>query len=164
MSNKDENPSLVQVNDLNNLVPKTSPNSNFANAFKTSKPEQFVKNASSWSSLANSPQNATSGPGTTKALAVDTFQAFRKQAIEKKEREKAKLEQMELRKQQKEQAEKERLRLENEKRREREEEEALEKARFAFFYFFIFLFSKQKHSRISLDFFFGFLFSIDTSN
>ncbi|XP_069676900.1 homeotic protein female sterile isoform X3 [Periplaneta americana] len=130
---------------LNNSMPvekkMTPPEStrtsaaNFASAFKNklSSPvlEQNVKNASSWSSLAqaSSPQN-TSGPTTSSLKSTkDSFQAFKKQAKEKMDRQRALIEQQELRRVQKEQQEKERLRLENEKRREREEEEALEKAR-----------------------------------
>ncbi|GLH14085.1 Homeotic protein female sterile [Gryllus bimaculatus] len=100
---------------------------NFASAFKN----KNVKNASSWSSLAqaSSPQNS-SGPNTsTLKSAMDSFHQFKKQAKEKMDRQRALIEQQEMRRHQKEQAEKERMRLENERRREREEEEALEKAR-----------------------------------
>lgn len=102
---------------------------NFASAFKP-KQEQNIKNASSWSSLAqaNSPQNSSTS-GVSNRQMADSFQQFKKQAKEKADRQKALLEQQEMRRQQKEQAEKERLRAENERRREKEEEEALEKAR-----------------------------------
>ncbi|XP_023724290.1 homeotic protein female sterile isoform X7 [Cryptotermes secundus] len=130
---------------LNNSVPvekkMTPPDStktsaaNFASAFKNKLSpvlEQNVKNASSWSSLAqaSSPQN-TPGPTTSslKSTMDNSFQAFKKQAKEKMDRQRALIEQQELRRVQKEQQERERLRLENEKRREREEEEALEKVR-----------------------------------
>lgn len=103
------------------------------------KQEQNIKNASSWSSLAqssNSPQNPTPVSGNTTSSAsntrqqvMDSFKAFQKQAKEKADREKQRLESLELKRQQKEQAEKERLRVENERRREKEEEDALEKAR-----------------------------------
>lgn len=106
------------------------------------KAEQNIKNASSWSSLAqssNSPQNPTAAVGNVSAVStvsnsrqqvMDSFKAFQKQAKEKADREKQRLENLELKRQQKEQAEKERLRVENEKRREKEEEDALEKARY----------------------------------
>ncbi|KAJ9590383.1 hypothetical protein L9F63_016574, partial [Diploptera punctata] len=134
----------VPDNILNNSMPverkMTPPESsktsaaNFASAFKNKLSpvlEQNVKNASSWSSLAqaSSPQN-TPGPTTSSLKSTkDSFQQFKKQAKEKMDRQRALIEQQELRRMQKEQQEKERLRLENEKRREREEEEALEKAR-----------------------------------
>ncbi|XP_066999162.2 bromodomain-containing protein 2 isoform X2 [Anabrus simplex] len=131
---------------LNNTVPvekkmtppesTKTPAANFASAFKSKLPpvlEQNVKNASSWSSLASSPQNP-SGPTTSnlksaKLAMVDSFHAFKKQAKEKLDRQRALIEQQEQRRHQKEQAERERVRLENERRREKEEEEALEKAR-----------------------------------
>nr|CAD7569544.1 unnamed protein product [Timema californicum] len=95
--------------------------------------EQNVKNASSWSSLAqaSSPQNSSGAVSSNiiKSSAMDSFQIFKKQAKEKLDRQRAIIEQQEMRRLQKEQAEKERMRQENERRREREEEEALEKAR-----------------------------------
>ncbi|EZA59817.1 Bromodomain testis-specific protein [Ooceraea biroi] len=92
--------------------------------------EQNVKNASSWCSLAqaSSPQSAAAG-SSMKSAARDSFQAFKKQAKEKQDRQRALMEQQEMRRQQKEQAERERLRQENERRREREEEDALDKVR-----------------------------------
>ncbi|KAL0112325.1 hypothetical protein PUN28_011984 [Cardiocondyla obscurior] len=108
-----------------------NPAANFASAFKNKTVEQNVKNASSWSSLAqaSSPQSAAAG-SSMKSAARDSFQAFKKQAKEKQDRQRALLEQQEMRRQQKEQAERERLlRQENERRREREEEEALDKVR-----------------------------------
>lgn len=98
--------------------------------FKT-KQEQNVKNASSWSSLAqaNSPQNTAAGGSNSRQTVMDSFKAFQNKAKEKADREKQRLENLELKRQQKEQAEKERLRVENERRREKEEEDALEKAR-----------------------------------
>ncbi|XP_054272014.1 bromodomain-containing protein 3-like isoform X3 [Macrosteles quadrilineatus] len=123
-------PAPMPVTDMNkNSTPTTN---NFAAAFNP-KTEPNVKNASSWSSLAQSPTtNAVPGAPAAavgpKALA-DQFQAFKKQAKEKMLKQRALIEQQEMRRQQKEQAERERLRLENERRREKEEEEALEKAR-----------------------------------
>lgn len=96
-----------------------------------SKQEQNVKNASSWSSLAqaNSPQNTSSSGTNSRQQVMDSFKAFQNKAKEKLDREKQRLENLELKRQQKEQAERERLRVENERRREKEEEDALEKAR-----------------------------------
>lgn len=94
--------------------------------------EPNVKNASSWSCLAqpSPPQNnSSSGNSNSKQTVMDSFKVFQNKAKEKADREKQRLENLELKRQQKEQAEKERLRVENEKRREREEEDALEKAR-----------------------------------
>lgn len=107
-----------------------NPAANFASAFKNKNVEQNVKNASSWSSLAqaSSPQSAAAG-SSMKSAARDSFQAFKKQAKEKQDRQRALMEQQEMRRQQKEQAERERLRQENERRREREEEDALDKVR-----------------------------------
>lgn len=125
-------PNVPGNNSLNNSDKKMTPPeqkaANFASAFKP-KQEQNIKNASSWSSLAqaNSPQNSSSGVSNRQM--ADSFQQFKKAAKEKADRQKALLEQQEMRRQQKEQAEKERLRAENERRREKEEEEALEKAR-----------------------------------
>ncbi|XP_045761111.1 bromodomain-containing protein 3-like isoform X1 [Maniola jurtina] len=93
-------------------------NSNFAQAFKI-KQEQNLKNASSWSSLAQagSPQSIPT-IGTNNQIkpkpVMDTFQAFKKQAREKIDRQRALIEQQELRK--KEQAERERQRQETERR------------------------------------------------
>ncbi|XP_011329993.1 bromodomain-containing protein 2 isoform X3 [Ooceraea biroi] len=107
-----------------------TPAANFASAFKNKTVEQNVKNASSWCSLAqaSSPQSAAAG-SSMKSAARDSFQAFKKQAKEKQDRQRALMEQQEMRRQQKEQAERERLRQENERRREREEEDALDKVR-----------------------------------
>lgn len=99
------------------------------------KPKQHdsnVKNASSWSCLAqpSPPQNNSSaGNSNSKQQVMDSFKVFQNKAKEKADREKQRLENLEMKRQQKEQAEKERLRVENEKRREKEEEDALEKAR-----------------------------------
>ncbi|XP_031333781.1 bromodomain-containing protein 3-like isoform X3 [Photinus pyralis] len=114
---------------------KHPPNFNFK-----PKSDQNIKNASSWSSLAqtsNSPQNpvpsannvANNNSNTRQLQVMDSFKAFQKQAKEKADREKQRLEILEMKRQQKEQAEKERLKLEIEKRKEKEEEDALEKAR-----------------------------------
>ncbi|XP_011150873.1 homeotic protein female sterile isoform X5 [Harpegnathos saltator] len=107
-----------------------TPSANFATAFKnkvleSKSVEQNVKNASSWSSLAqaSSPQSSAAGSSMKSAATRDSFQAFKKQAKEKQDRE------MRRQQQQKEQAERERLRQENERKREREEEDAMDKAR-----------------------------------
>ncbi|KAJ0181087.1 hypothetical protein K1T71_003172 [Dendrolimus kikuchii] len=94
-----------------------SKNSNFAQAFKV-KQEQNLKNASSWSSLAQagSPQsipNITTNNQVKQKPVMDSFQAFKKQAKEKMDRQRALIEQQELRK--KEQAERERQRQEKER-------------------------------------------------
>ncbi|XP_073968991.1 bromodomain-containing protein 2-like isoform X4 [Rhodnius prolixus] len=105
---------------------------NLPHVYKPKGVEQNVKNASSWSSLAQSPTpTPTSAPSAAsfKSTMADSFQAFKKQAKENAKKQRALIEQQEMRRHQKEQAERERLRVENEKRREREEEEALEKAR-----------------------------------
>ncbi|KAL0895860.1 hypothetical protein ABMA27_011883 [Loxostege sticticalis] len=93
-------------------------NSNFAQAFKM-KQEQNLKNASSWSSLAQagSPQsipNVSTNNQMKPKPVMDSFQAFKKQAKEKIDRQRALIEQQELRK--KEQAERERQRQETERR------------------------------------------------
>ncbi|XP_076228134.1 homeotic protein female sterile isoform X6 [Nomia melanderi] len=106
-----------------------NPASNFASAFKNKTVEQNVKNASSWSSLAQASSPQSAAGSSMKSAARDSFQAFKKQAKEKQDRQRALLEQQEMRRQQKEQAERERLRQENERRREREEEDALDKVR-----------------------------------
>ncbi|XP_012278663.1 bromodomain-containing protein 4 isoform X2 [Orussus abietinus] len=106
-----------------------NPAANFASAFKNKTVEQNVKNASSWSSLAQASSPQSAAGSSMKSAARDSFQAFKKQAKEKQDRQRALLEQQELRRQQKEQAERERLRQETERRREREEEDALEKVR-----------------------------------
>nr|XP_032512395.1 bromodomain-containing protein 3-like isoform X2 [Danaus plexippus plexippus] len=95
-----------------------SKNSTFAQAFKL-KQEQNLKNASSWSSLAQagSPQSIPSVGNTNQIKqkpVMDSFQAFKKQAREKIDRQRALIEQQELRK--KEQAERERQRQETERR------------------------------------------------
>ncbi|XP_049698046.1 bromodomain-containing protein 3 isoform X2 [Helicoverpa armigera] len=100
-----------------------SKNTNFAQAFKL-KQEQNLKNASSWSSLAQagSPQSIPN-MGTNHQIkqkpVMDSFQAFKKQAKEKIDRQRALIEQQELRK--KEQAERERQRQETERRQPDEE-------------------------------------------
>ncbi|XP_076281135.1 homeotic protein female sterile isoform X3 [Lasioglossum baleicum] len=106
-----------------------NPAANFASAFKNKTVEQNVKNASSWSSLAQASSPQSTAGSSMKSAARDSFQAFKKQAKEKQDRQRALLEQQEMRRQQKEQAERERLRQENERRREREEEDALDKVR-----------------------------------
>ncbi|XP_076233030.1 homeotic protein female sterile isoform X8 [Calliopsis andreniformis] len=106
-----------------------NPAANFASAFKNKTVEQNVKNASSWSSLAQASSPQSAAGSSMKSAARDSFQAFKKQAKEKQDRQRALLEQQEMRRQQKEQAERERLRQENERRREREEEDALDKGR-----------------------------------
>ncbi|XP_078045321.1 homeotic protein female sterile isoform X5 [Augochlora pura] len=106
-----------------------NPASNFASAFKNKTVEQNVKNASSWSSLAQASSPQSTAGSSMKSAARDSFQAFKKQAKEKQDRQRALMEQQEMRRQQKEQAERERLRQENERRREREEEDALDKVR-----------------------------------
>ncbi|XP_028169621.1 bromodomain-containing protein 3 [Ostrinia furnacalis] len=93
-------------------------NSNFVQAFKM-KQEQNLKNASSWSSLAQagSPQsipNVSTNNQMKPKPVMDSFQAFKKQAKEKIDRQRALIEQQELRK--KEQAERERQRQETERR------------------------------------------------
>lgn len=82
-----------------------------------------VRNASSWSSLAN----AAGGIGgqKTKPVAKDSFQQFKKQAQEKE----ARMKQQEIKRRQMEQMDRERQRQEHEKRQLKEEEEALERAR-----------------------------------
>ncbi|CAH4016738.1 unnamed protein product [Pieris brassicae] len=90
-----------------------------AQMFKT-KQEQNLRNASSWSSLAQagSPQSVPTTMGTNNQVkpkpVMDSFQAFKKQAREKIDRQRALIEQQELRK--KEQAERERQRQETERR------------------------------------------------
>ncbi|XP_023215868.1 bromodomain-containing protein 3-like isoform X2 [Centruroides sculpturatus] len=95
------------------------------------KNESKLKNYGSWSSLAQVVSNSpsTSNPSVLKTSAMDSFQQFKKQAIEKRDRQRQLIEQQELRRHQKEQAERERIKLERERQREREEEEALERAR-----------------------------------
>ncbi|XP_050665313.1 bromodomain-containing protein 3 isoform X2 [Leptidea sinapis] len=97
-------------------------NTNFVQAFKA-KQEQNLKNASSWSSLAQagSPQSVPNIGTTTQIKqkpVMDSFQAFKKQAREKQDRQRALIEQQQLRK--KEQAERERQRQEIERRPEDE--------------------------------------------
>ncbi|XP_049887175.1 bromodomain-containing protein 3-like isoform X3 [Pectinophora gossypiella] len=99
-------------------------NSNFVQAFKL-KQEQNLKNASSWSSLAQagSPQSIPNINTTNQIKqkpVMDSFQAFKKQAKEKIDRQRALIEQQELRK--KEQAERERQRQQETERRHPEEE------------------------------------------
>ncbi|XP_029668063.1 homeotic protein female sterile-like isoform X4 [Formica exsecta] len=107
-----------------------NPAANFASAFKNKTVEQNVKNASSWSSLAQASSPQSAAGSSMKSAARDSFQAFKKQAKEKQDRQRALMEQQEMRRQQqKEQAERERMRQESERRREREEEDALDKVR-----------------------------------
>lgn len=67
-----------------------STGANFASAFKTKPPNiaDNLKNASSWSSLAqaSSPHNALGGNTSNMKNAMDSFQAFKKQAKEKADR------------------------------------------------------------------------------
>ncbi|XP_076183936.1 homeotic protein female sterile isoform X3 [Ptiloglossa arizonensis] len=125
------NHSSSQLMSEKKMTPPDSKNpaSNFASAFKNKTVEQNVKNASSWSSLAQASSPQSAAGSCMKSAARDSFQAFKKQAKEKQDRQRALLEQQEMRRQQKEQAERERLRQENERRREREEEDALDKVR-----------------------------------
>ncbi|XP_068628917.1 bromodomain-containing protein 3-like isoform X2 [Battus philenor] len=101
-----------------------SKNSNFVQPFKI-KQEQNLKNASSWSSLAQagSPQSipniGTNNQIKQKPVMDSCFQAFKKQAREKIDRQRALIEQQELRK--KEQAERERQRQETERRHPEDE-------------------------------------------
>lgn len=93
---------------------KTPGAANFASAFKA----KSLKNASSWSSLAqasSSPQNVATPKSS--AAVKESFQAFKKQAKEKEDRERA---QEEFRRK-KEQAEKERAKQETVKRKEEED-------------------------------------------
>ncbi|XP_071156069.1 bromodomain-containing protein 3-like isoform X2 [Mytilus edulis] len=85
-----------------------------------------VKNAGSWSSLANmsTPSSQKKGPS-----AMQSFEQFKKAAKQKEERDKMMKEQEEKRKFNKEMEERNRQRSEMEKLREREEEEALDAAR-----------------------------------
>ncbi|XP_021349026.1 bromodomain-containing protein 3-like isoform X3 [Mizuhopecten yessoensis] len=90
------------------------------------KKDQFkLKNAGSWTSLAN--MGATTS--SSKKHTSQSFEIFKKQAKEKEERERAFKEQAEQIKIQKINAEKERHRQEQEKIREREEDDALAHAR-----------------------------------
>ncbi|XP_039288459.1 homeotic protein female sterile [Nilaparvata lugens] len=124
---------MVPTTDLNKNSTATNPNFG-PSSFKPKPVEQNVKNASSWSSLAQSPPpaavvTAPQPAASLKSSMADSFLAFKKQAKENAKKQRALIEQQEMRRVQKEQAERERMRIENEKRREREEEEALEKAR-----------------------------------
>ncbi|XP_037963728.2 bromodomain-containing protein 3-like isoform X2 [Plutella xylostella] len=125
-------PNMVNnnINDINKYSEmekkmEEAKNLNFAQAFKL-KQEQNLKNASSWSSLAQtgSPQT-TPNPTVTnqikqKPVVMDSFQIFKKQAREKIDRQRALIEQQEMRK--KEQAaERERQRQETERRHPDEE-------------------------------------------
>lgn len=104
-----------------------NPAGNFAAAFKNKQVEQNVKNASSWSSLAQASSPQSTAGSSMKTSARDSFQAFKKQAKEKEERRRVLVEQQEQ-KRQKELAEKERMRMENERRQREEDDAALEKA------------------------------------
>lgn len=79
-----------------------------------------VKNANSWSSLASGSPQSTPKP---KPPAMDTFQAFKKQAKEKEARQKL-LEQQEIKRVQKEQAEKERQRQQEQIKAKQQQEQA----------------------------------------
>lgn len=79
-----------------------------------------VKNANSWSSLASGSPQSTPKP---KPPAMDTFQAFKKQAKEKEARLKL-LEQQEIKRVQKEQAEKERQRQQEQIKAKQQQEQA----------------------------------------
>ncbi|XP_075227735.1 homeotic protein female sterile-like isoform X2 [Lycorma delicatula] len=118
-------PPMMPTSDLSKNS-SASVTSNFTTSYKPKVAEQNLKNAISWSTLAQSPPTTTA---SKKSSTADCFQAFKKQAKENAKKQRALIEQQELRRHQKEQAEKERLRIENERRREREEEEALEKFR-----------------------------------
>ncbi|XP_031780374.1 bromodomain-containing protein 3 isoform X9 [Nasonia vitripennis] len=109
-------------------TPPDSKNSaaNFASAFKSKTAEPNVKNASSWSSLAQASSPPTAAGTSTKSATRDTFQAFKKQAKEKQDRQRALMEQQEQRRQKEME---ERARRENERRREKEEEDAMDKVR-----------------------------------
>ena len=80
-----------------------------------------------WSSLAASSSVSKSNERQMKAS--DTFNAFKRAAHEKQERERQIQEQQDAIRMKKEAAERQRMQADAEKRREREEEEALEQAR-----------------------------------
>jgi len=82
-----------------------------------------------WSSLAQA--SSASKAQERQQKASDTFNAFKKAAQEKQERERQLQEQQESIRMKKEAAERQRLQQESDKRRDREEEEALEQARMA---------------------------------
>lgn len=88
--------------------------------------QQSIKNASSWSSLAQT-GGGPGGVGSRNKAPVmkDSFQQFKKQAQEKE----ARMKQQEIKRRQQEQVDRERQRNEQEKRVMKEEEEALERAR-----------------------------------
>ena len=93
-----------------------------------------LQKASVWGTLAQDAAGQTisspdEGKQRTQAIAMSSFQQFKKQAKEKADKQRALMEQQELRRRQTEQAEKERLRLEQERKQQKEEEEALERAR-----------------------------------
>lgn len=79
-----------------------------------------VKNANSWSSLASGSPQSTPKP---KPPAMDTFQAFKKQAKEKEARQKL-LEQQEIKRVQKEQEQKERQRQQEQIKAKQQQEQA----------------------------------------
>lgn len=114
------------LNDNNDSHPSQQGNYNNAKHMHKSV-EQNLKNALSWSSLASS--SSTNSSAALKSSMADSFQAFKKQAKEKAEKQRALIEQQELKRVAKEAQERERKRLEDEKRREKEEEDALEKVR-----------------------------------
>ncbi|XP_075986622.1 homeotic protein female sterile-like isoform X2 [Anticarsia gemmatalis] len=95
-------------------------NSNFVQAFKLKQDPNGPQKMNPWSSLAQagSPQSipnmSTNNQIKQKPVIIDSFQAFKKQAREKIDRQRALIEQQELRK--KEQAERERQRQETERR------------------------------------------------
>ncbi|XP_060069742.1 bromodomain-containing protein 3-like [Ylistrum balloti] len=103
--------------------PGRKPDKNMLSQVK--KDQLKLKNAGSWTSLAN----MGAAPASSKKYTSQSFEIFKKQAKEKEERERAFKEQAEQFKIQKINAEKERHRQEQEKIREREEEDALASAR-----------------------------------
>ncbi|ELT92995.1 hypothetical protein CAPTEDRAFT_169335 [Capitella teleta] len=103
--------------------------------------EMKVKNSYSWSNLANLTDSPSAAPGgrvatqpqaqrkkPSSSAQESSFEAFRKAAKEKEERERMHREQEEMRKQAKERMAQEHQRREKERQREREEEEALNQA------------------------------------
>lgn len=123
-------------NNLSNVPAVSTPNSGVVNSIRAppndktlpvhAKKDTFkLKNATSWSSLAN-----MSAPSSSKKPnAMQSFELFKKQAKQKEEREKIMKEQEERRRMMKETEEKNRQQSEIERMREREEEEALDMAR-----------------------------------
>ncbi|KOB69055.1 putative bromodomain containing 3 [Operophtera brumata] len=101
--------------EMEKKISEETKNSNFAAAFKL-KQEQNLKNASSWSSLAQA-----GSPQSIPSVVPSTAQAFKKQAREKIDRQRALIEQQELRKKE-QQAERERQRQQETERRHPDEE------------------------------------------